>query len=107
MVEKIELEIEETASLEKTTLDIGQGYKIQVEQVSEGIATGKFGDSQWVSLSDGENIYFFSSYEYEGMKGIIGETEAPFTILLKRIQKTSKKGNIYTIVAGNISEDTV
>ena len=61
MAEQIELEIEETSSLEKVVLDIGQGYKIQVETLGTGIATGKYGDSEWMSLADTDSIYFFSS----------------------------------------------
>lgn len=106
MAQKIEMDIEALTgvSLEKAELEVGQGYLINVEQVSSGIWTqGNFGDQEWISLSDGEKIYFFSSYEANGVKTIIGETEAPFNLKIARVQKTSKKtGNNYTVVVGEM-----
>jgi hypothetical protein len=106
MANKIEMDISEFSSDEngllKGELDLEQGYQIEVEQVSEGEATSQYGVSNWVSLSDGETIYFFSSYEGSTLKTIIGEKETPFTIKMARTSKTSKNGRDYTIVVGEV-----
>ena len=94
----------ESNGLEKQELDLEQGYQIDVVQTATGQATSQYGVSDWVSLSDGENIYFFSSYEGTTLTAIIDEQEAPFTIQLARTKKTSKNGRDYTIVVGQIME---
>lgn len=102
---EIEMNLEdyEVDSLEKIELNIGQGYLLNVIEMNEGISTGEYGDSEWVSLSNGEQIFFFGSYEASTIKEIIGEAEAPFSIKLARVERTARKSNNnYTIVVGEM-----
>jgi hypothetical protein len=110
MVNKIDMDIASLSTqgdsvlYEKIELEMEQGYALSVDEVKTGVATGNFGDSDWVSLRMGEEITFFSGIEYTSMMKIIAGVEAPFNLEVARIQKTSKTGNAYKTVVGVVVE---
>jgi len=76
-------------SKEQLVLSFDEVHSLDIETVAYG--EGEYGE--YVALTTDSNIIFFSSYEMNAVKKVIGEAEAPFSLKILRQKKASTKSD--------------